>query len=322
MNAKTIAVLAVCAAVIAAAVSGVVVWQKRERVALAEATKAESLEVAAKEERRKAEADARAAEAKKAQAEASAKAAADSRKAEEARLKANRLEEDTAAANLEIAENNRKKAVAEANAAADAKEAEKVKAKAARDEAEAAKAIADEAMRTAELNAQAEADKLAREKLRSDAVIAEAKLLELRRIDFETIERSLVEYKQELDERERALRPDKTAADLAWVAEAEAETIGETNRVKKAVKVLPENDPSLPKETRELARRERLLGEAFEAERERIRNEAIARLETLLRKAREEDRVVDAESYFKTIKSLYPDWKPGMQEQEKEEEKK
>lgn len=320
MNAKTIAVLAVCAAVIAAAVSGVVVWQKRESVALAEQNAAESREARAKDERRKAEADARSAEAKQAETEAAAKAAEENRKAEEARLETERLAAETAEANLETAENNRKKAEAEAKAAADAREAEKLKAKAARDEAETARAIADEALRTAELNAQAEADKLAREKLRSDAVVAEANLLELRRIDFETIERELIEYKQELDERERALHPDKTAADLTWVAEAEAETIGETNKARKAAKPLPENDPSLPKETRELARKERLLGESFEAERTRMRKEAVARLEALRRKAREEDRVVDAEYYFKAIKSLYPDWEPETQE--KEEEKK
>ena len=318
MNAKLIAFLAVCAAVVAAGVSGVMVWQKRESIAIAEANAAESREVAAKEERRKAEAEARAAEARLAAEEAARKGAVETRKAEEARLEANKIAEDTAAANLEIAENNRKKAEAEAKAAADAREAEKLKAKSAKDEAEAARAIADEALKAAELNAQAESDKLAREKLRSDATIAERDLLELRRIDFVKIENELIEYKQELDERERALHPDRTAADLTWVAEAEAETIGETNILRKAAKTLPENDPSLPRATRELARSERLLAESIESERARAREDAIARLEELYRRARAEDRVVDADYYLKTLKSMYPDWNQKTKEMEEE----
>ncbi len=318
MNLKAIAVIVLALAGIAGAFSWVKTASLREEEAQALQAAEEAKEEAAKQAMRKAEAEKKTAEAneraKKAEAEA-ARAKSETAKAEKDAAKA---AEKKAELDGKAAKDLRAAKEAEAKAAADVKAAEKAKAEAA--QAEAAKAEAEKAK--AEAEAQTEAAKTERERIAAQAIADEAKLMELRAMDLASMERDLIDFKRELDERERALRPDKTAADLAWVAEAEAETIGETNRVKKAVKVLPENDPSLPKETRELARRERLLGEAFEAERERIRNEALARLETLLRKAREEDRVVDAESYFKTIKSLYPDWKPGMQEQEKEEEKK
>lgn len=321
MNAKIIALPAVCAAVVAAAVSGVVVWQKRENVAIAEANAAESREAKAKEDRKKSEAEARIAEANKVAEEAKLKAAEEARKAEKDRLEAAKIEDGISKRNKETAEANRKKAEAEAKAAADAKESEKIKAKASKDESDAAKAIADEALRSSELNAQAEADKLAREKLRSDAIVAEAKLLELRAIDFATIERQLIEYKQELDERERALHPDKTAADLAWVAEREADVVGgETNRLKKAEKILPENNPCLPRETRELAKSERIAKETLGENEARARASVTARLEELYASARAEGRVVDAEYYLKTLKSLYPDWE--MRANERQEERK
>ena len=315
---KWISILVLGVAILAAAGAAVYVASSNESEALALAQAAESKESKARAAQKKAEAEERTAKANAEAEKAKAEAEKENRIAAEANEEANRLAQETAEIKAEAAENDRIAKAAEAKAAFDLKEAEKIKAKAAKEESDAAQAVAESAERTAALNAQAEADKLAREKLRSDAIVAEVKLLELRKIDFETIERTLIEYQQELDERERALHPDKTAADLTWVGEAEADVIGaETNKLRKAVKVLPENDPNLPKESRELARRLRLAKEEDAKRSEETKRDVATRLEALYQKAREEDRVIDAEYYYKTLKTLYPDWEAGKMKNER-----
>jgi hypothetical protein len=154
--------------------------------------------------------------------------------------------------------------------------------------------------------------------MKSEAKIAEVKALELRKIDFETLERDLLEFQQALEERERALTPDKTSADLTWIGEREADVIGgETNRVRRVKKVSPENDPSLPRATRSLARTDRLVAEAQASRFGRSRDRLVQTLEKLWLAAYREDRVVDADFYFKTLRTLYPDWEYQPKEEKK-----
>ena len=325
MNGKAVCVLAICAAVIAASVAGVVVTNNRAAIARAKVAKAESDEARAASEAKRARAE-EAAEASKAAAAASMEnAERDKRIAKEAEEEAERLalrrakEEKVKSANDAAAAKDR------AKEAADRLAAETARSDARKAEADKVIAMADAEKRIAEANAQAEADSLAAEHLRSDAQIAERDLLQLRMLDFEAIKRDLDEYRQELDERERALRPEMTAADLTWVGEREADTIGaETNAARRSSRPLPEDDMSLPRGTRALAKAERLAAENEAVRNAAARENIVTTLERLYIEALREDRAVDAQFYRKSIKSFYPDWEFSVKEENenKEEENK
>ena len=176
------------------------------------------------------------------------------------------------------------------------------------------------------MNAEAENAKLQAEKLRSEKVIAEAKALELMKIDFTTWQRDLLELEQSLGERERALKPEKTIADLSWVGGVEDRVSDENGnlRVLKKEPYLAENDKSLSRGDRRLSKAERLTSESEEREAGKLRERLVARLERLYVNALKEDRVIDAEFYRKNLKSLYPDWefKGDDRKNEKEEKNK
>lgn len=124
-------------------------------------------------------------------------------------------------------------------------------------------------------------------------------------------------------EREQALLPEKTAADLVWLGLDENGQ--ETNGVAAAKKVLPENDLMVPAGTRALSKANRLRSERVRAVKETNRAEIVAELEAMIRRAMAADRVTDARYYSATLKSLYPDWKPAAEtapEKELKEEKK
>ena len=219
---------------------------------------------------------------------------------------------------------NRKAAEATAaeakSRAAEAKsraEEAKAAAAAARDakDAEAAKAEAEEA------KAKTAADKLAADKLKAEKILAEAKLLELRRIDFETIERELAEWRRDLEERERALTPEKTIADLAWAGGQDDSVLDENGNVTKKVKepYLAENDRTLPRASRSLAKAERETREELAAQTEMTRDSLVASLEKLYIAAIKEDRVTDADFYRRSIRSLSPTWKLGVDAVQPEE---
>ncbi len=256
--------------------------------------KAASAEAAAKEsEARTAEANAKAEDARRATAEAErARAQLEAKAAEEAR-QAKEAEADVARQRAREAEAKRETARREAEAARDAKE------KASRE----AEAVASKA---------AEAEhRLAVEKLKSDKVIAEAKLLELKKIDFDSLQEALLTWQQELDERARALEPDRTAADLAWVGGMDDTVVDEAgNVVKKPKKEAydPEADESLPHGERALARANRLTRTSLSNEVCATRARVVGSLEALYKRALEERRVIDAAFYKTTLKSLYPDW--------------
>ena len=163
-----------------------------------------------------------------------------------------------------------------------------------------------------------EAAKLEAEKLKADKILAEAKILELRKTDFETLARDLAEWKADLEERERALKPEKTVADLSWAGGMEDAIIDAEGNVKKQEKVVynPETDKSLPSGTRRLIRAERIVGEEADERSCKVRDSLVASIEGLRDKALAEGRVIDADFYDKTIRSLYPEWKnPENKEQ-------
>ena len=310
MKLRLITILVASLAVIAAAVSAAVVYVNR--------TKAELARADAEAEAATAAADAEAAKART--SEKYAVAAAEKRRAAEANQKAS--EEAKEKARIE-----RAKAADEAKAAADKKAAAEASAKAERAKADAARAARDEAKAKAEAakaeqatakenaaaeeaKAEAEAARRDMEKLKADKVIAEAKLLELQKIDFETLARDLSEWKADLEERERALQPEKTVADLAWAGGMEDTIIDADGNVKKQEKVVynAETDRTIPRESRRLAREERLVSEDFDKRSAEVRTTVVGALEALYRQALVEDRVVDANYYRANLKSLYPDW--------------
>ena len=306
MNPKIAATLAICAAVIIGGLSGVIIMNKREAVARANLARAESEEAAAASEAKKARSDELAEASRAAAAESSAKAAAENRAAKEAERETERLAGVRAKEESAKAASEAEAAKARAREAADRRAAEKSKADAAKAEAEASKA----ALEAEEAKAAAAAAVLETEKAKNEAVIAEKELLELRKMDFERIERDLIEYRMELDEREAALRPERTAADLAWVGEREADVIGgESNRVRRVARPLPENDMDLPRETRMLARAERLKREEDALRQSVSSNMVVSVLERLYLQAVREDRVIDAQYYLKNIKMHYPNWR-------------
>lgn len=306
MNSKTISIVAICIAVVAAGVTGAVVFSKRASVAASEAEAEAARADAAAAKARAAEKAAAGEVEKRRAAEANAKAKADALEAEKLARGTAEIEAKAAADKKAAAEENAKAERARAEAARAARDEAKAKAEAAKAE----QAAAREKSAEAEAKAEAEASKLAAEKLKADKVIAEAKLAELRQVDFETLERELAEWKADLEERERALKPEKTIADLAWAGGMDDTIIDEEGNVKKQVKEVynPETDRSIPKESRRLAREQRLANEEFDKNAQEVRSSIVRTLESLYVLALKDDRVIDAEYYRESLKSLYPDW--------------
>lgn len=306
MRTKVLMIVAVALAVIAAATAAVVVSMKRADEARSYKEAEAAQEAAAEAEKRTAQ--------KNTEAEAEKRRAAEeNRKAKEAELAAAKVAKETAQLEAKTAEENRKAKEAEAVRAkansetANAnREAEREKAKAARDEREKAVKAAE----AATARAQAEQAKLDAEKVKAEKVLAEAKVLELRRTDYEALQLDLLEWKRDLEEREAALRPEKTVADLSWVGGDEDMEVGSngTVRVKQKVPYLAENDHALPRETRHLARAERIMTEKSAEHASEVRASIVKPLEALYVAALREGRVIDADFYHKSLKSLYPDW--------------
>ena len=319
MNAKIVAIVAICIAVVAAGISGVVISMQRADAERAAADRAASEETIATKRTKEAELErataaqnARAEEAK-AEKEKAALAAAE---AENEKLK---LEKENLLEKKAIAADERAKADAEAQKAADLKAAKELEHKTAKENADAERA-----------KAQVAADELARAEV--TRAIREAETLKLKysinelqaeKRRYEELNAELLDYQKELDERERALRPEKTIADLSWLPDEDTE-IDENGRARprKKVKMLPENDPSLPKETRELAKAERVRSQADDILKEDARARVVAPIEKLYVAARKEGRTVDAEYYRQVLKSMYPDWEYRAPTEEVKEEKK
>ena len=78
---------------------------------------------------------------------------------------------------------------------------------------------------------------------------------------------------------------------------------------KETVEYDPEKDMSLPAQSRRLARAERKVREATEAESAKVRSAVEKSLENLYVEALKEGRVIDANFYKASLLTLYPDWK-------------
>lgn len=249
----------------------------------------------------------------------------ESRKLKEAELAKTKLDGEQAAAAAkaaqELADTEAEKAKAEAEKA----KAEKAKA-AELARAEEARAAA-ERQETERVRLQAEADakaaaarqKLAEtetEKVRlsSERILAEAKLAELRSRNLDERERLILAAAAEVEAQRQALRDEKemTIKDLVTTGSDQSEA-------KEEGPALPENDRTLPRETRALARSERISGERLEAVRTQTRNDVVQRFERLYLDAIREDRISDATFYRKELKRMYPDWeyKPPKKEEVK-----
>ena len=307
MNTKIVTILAVSAAVIAAAVAAIVVSMNRADEAKAYA------------EAEAAQADAAAAEARTERALADQEQ--EKRRAEEAKQKTAEAERDKAKADEAAAKADAEEAKASeaaAKLAADAERAKAEAAKAARDQAlavaETARAEAaktNDYLKAQNAKAEAEVAKLEAEKVKAEKIIAEAKALELRKIDFETLEQQMLEWKLDLEERERAIAPEKAITDLEWAGGMEDSVIDADGNVVKQTKKEydPETDMHKPETTRRLAKAERQVRVATSNDVVKARNSVIGTMEKLYVKALRENRVIDADFYKKTILSMYPDWK-------------
>ena len=312
MNSKVISIVAVSVAVIAAAVAAIVVSNNRATEAKAyEEAEAAAADKAKSEERKVTkEADIEAAKQRTAEA---------NKKAKEDELAAANLAKETA--DLEAQAAADKKAAAEAaaqaeRAKADAARAAKDEAKSKAAEAKAQEAKAKEVAAAEAAKAEAEASKLAAEKLKADKIIAEAKALELRKIDYETLERDLTEWKLDLEEREKALKPEKTITSLDWAGGMEDTVIDEKGNLHKQVKVQydPEKDETLPAESRKLARTDRIVREKHAKLAEGTRASVLTSMEALYVQALRDGRTIDADFYKKSILTMYPDWKFKLDE--------
>ena len=302
---NAVAIVAICVAVIVASVAGIVISMQRSAAARAAADKAASEETIATKNARAAELE-RATAAQNAREEeakaAKEKAALAAAEAENEKL---RLENENLAEKRAIAADERAKADADAKKAADLKAAKELELKAAKEQADGERA-----------KEQAAADELARAE--ATKAIREAETLKLKvsmaelaaeKQRYEELNAELLEYQKELDERERALRPEKTIADLSWLPDEDTD-VDENGKAhpKKKVKPLPENDATLPRESRALAKADRVRTQADEILKNDSRARAVAPLEKLYVAAVKEGRTVDAEYYRLVLKSMYPDW--------------
>ena len=305
MNAKIVAIVAVCVAVVAACVSGVVISMQRADAARAAADKAASEETIASKRAREAELERATAAANAREAEAKEKSAAAALAAAEAENKKLKLENENLAEKKAIAADERAKADADAKRAADIKAAKELEHKTAKENADAERAKAQAA---ADELARAEATRAIREAETLKLKVSMAELAEERQ-RYEALNAELLDYQKELDERERALRPEKTIADVSWLPDDDID-IDENGRPrpKKKKPYLAENDPNLSAETRELAKASRIRAQADDILAKASRKRVVAPIEKLYVAAVKEGRTVDAAYYRAALKSMYPDW--------------
>lgn len=307
---KWIAILLLAAAAIIGSISWVKVNNSREAAALARQRTAESAAEQAKDEARKAQSEEKMAASRDSAMQQEAKIRQEERMKKEAEKESKALEAEKAKHDAAAAKDMKAAKESEAKAAQATREAEKAREATAKAQAEAAKAEAERAR----LEAEAVAKKAETEQARAEAAKAEAKLWELKALDLVALERELNEYKQELDERELALRPEKTIKDLVNIAPEEEGEKTEDG------KILPENDRTIPAPERALHKANRLKDEKSEELFRKSRALTVARLEKLYLAAIKEDRITDAYYYESTIKSFYPDWKLGEADKEKTKE--
>ena len=295
----------VAVAVIVAAVAAIVVSSKRAEVAAAMAEKAASDEARARSERKTAESNERAAANQKAAKDAEAKAAEDNRKTAEAEREAERLAVERA--DLELKAETKRLVANEAEAAIkhDEAEAERLRNDTATNETAKVEAEA----RAKEAVAKTAADNLKAKEIEKALAEDRKTRYEAWENDLLTLASELRDKERELEERERALAPERTITDLLG-GDMEDTVFDENGNVCKKPKVAyrAEDDPKLPRSSRELAKAERELDEMASNETARVRAAIVTPLEKEYAQARKEDRVLDANYIADAIKLLYPDW--------------
>lgn len=302
MNLRNLAIILFSVAAIAASFAYIRGSIAKEAVARLNAETAAAEEAKAIQDRKAAEAAASAERDRKATAEADRIAAEKVLEANEASARAAKEDAKAAAEGRKAKELSLQEAKIRSETAE--KERENAAARLKIAEAEKAKALAEE--KTAAAKAAEAADRLQQEKMRSEKTIADAKMLELRKIDFERIELELTEWQQDLEAREKAIKPEKTIADLVWAGGKDDKFIDSkgnlVTRQKRAYSA--EDDLTLPRETRELARLTRELKERRQSDRAAVISNLVSELRHLRDRALEEDRIIDADFYLKTENSV------------------
>jgi colicin import membrane protein len=308
---KAVVYVAISAAVLSASVFGIVYFLSKADIAKSNAIKAESESAMQLSKEKELRLEKSKAEALERTAIANQKKAEEDTKKADADFKRSQLEHEKAALDKIRAEQEHLKAVAdqkrvEAEKAkvSDELSLQKSKESTAKAESEKAKSLAA----AEEAKSQEALYRLEHEKLLAEKLLAEKFVYEMRLSDIETLEKELQEYKMELDERERALKPELTLKDLD---DSSADVIEDAKNQK-----LSENDKSLPLESRKLAKSERLSTEKYNAMLSSVRSNVVARIEKLYIEAIQDDRVIDAEFYRNQIKTMYPDWEFSIKKHE------
>ena len=307
MNNKILCIFVVAAAVVAASISAVVVSVKRADLARSQAEIVAGNEEVAR------------LELKAVQKECDMTNAAAVKVENEIKLKQEQqklLDAETRKTEAEtrLEEEERKTAELKAKAAAAERERAEIERETQRlilKTADATNKTLAVSARVEEAKAKSEAAKAEQAKLKNERELAAIKEKELRKLDLEAIEQELLEWKRNLEERERAIAPEKTIADLAWVGDGKDSVLDENGEVVRVEKkpYLAENDPAISRNSRALAREVRLAKEASAARAERARQAIVSALERLYVEALKADRPLDAAYYSKSIRTMYPDWK-------------
>jgi hypothetical protein len=308
---KAVVYVAISAAVLSASVFGIVYFLSKADIAKSNAIKAESESAMQLSKEKELRLEKSKAEALERTAIANQKKAEEDTKKADADFKRSQLEHEKAALDKIRAEQEHLKAVAdqkrvEAEKAkvSDELSLQKSKESTAKAESEKAKSLAA----AEEAKSQEALYRLEHEKLLAEKLLAEKFVYEMRLSDIETLEKELQEYKMELDERERALKPELTLKDLD---DSSADIIEDAKNQK-----LSENDKSIPFESRKLAKSERLSTEKHNEMLSSVRSNVVARIEKLYIEAVQDDRVIDAEFYRNQIKTMYPDWEFSIKKHE------
>ena len=286
------------------AVSLAFVFSAREGIARSEAAAIEAKRDAAADELRAAEEQKASEEVARQKAESEARAAEANAKAQEEAARMAEEQTEQKALDLERKKEERLAKEAEMKAAEAARETARLQLEAARLTNEVAKTTLERVQREHETAAFA----LEAKRLEAEKVLKEAELRATNVADLVQWERDLIDLARELKEREDALTPEKTIADLVWLPDETTE-IDENGRLRsKKTTVLPEDNPELTPEARALARQTRLALEAQTNAVNRMTQSAIRTLENLYVKALKADRPDQARSYKKAIKAIDPLW--------------
>lgn len=307
MNNKLISIIAVSLAVIVVAVSSAVFMVKRADAARGMAEAADRQESVAREQAKALDRQSKVEESKRIAAEKAAESA--KLALEQAKVDERRAAEAARAADAEAraAKSKADQAKAEWDAADLRRQTERDRLKTAENTNSTVLAL----LKIEELKYKETADKLALERLAHEREREVRMEKQLRKEDLDRLQVQLSEWEHDLRQRERAIEPEKTIADLAWAGDGKDSVIDDKGNVVRVEKepYMAENDKSLSAATRELARISRIESEKMTNRVESVKNAVVTALERLYAEALQQNRPLDAEYYAKSIRVMYPDWK-------------